>query len=364
MPVILSAAAEAYALNDQQLGFLAASLLSGWLVATAFAFFFLNKAVDRRAAVIFGAGFGALGFIGSQFVETIGLLYFAWGVAGFGVAIIYCVSIQLVAELGQPERAFGFKVVAEVFSGASLLYVFPVFIISTWHYIGASYGLAAICLFSIVLLHWIRSRPQRQQVGREAANRTATKEGWLALFGLLIFLSGITGLWAFIGRIGIDVGVTAEELGAVLAVLKIVGGIAGITVILAGAKYGILWPHILTLGSISLAVFLLYSAQDIYFFAAGAWIWEYGFSLGFGYQCAALARFDSSNRLLLLVPSCIGLAGMIGPALAGSIKSVDSYLNIYIFAVLFAVIPAAIFVRLLSRFGVDQALPKLLETNR
>ena len=348
MPVIIGAAADTFELDSRQLGLLGSSLLAGWLIATIPAFFFMHKA-DRRVAIIAGACLAATGFVISQFFETVNVLYLTWGIAGFGTAIVYCVSIQLIAELGQMERAFGFKVMSEVFSGAALLFLFPALVISIWHYAGASYGLAVIYLSAITMLRWISPKsPEIKQTNTNEKKVRASAPAWVALAGLLIFLSGITGLWTFMERVGDEVGVQPAEMGIILAVLKLVGGIAGITAAVAGAKYGIRWPHIFTFLSILVAVVFLQTAQGIYLFAAGAWLWEFGFSLGFAYQCAAIARFDISKRLLLLIPSCIGLSGVIGPALAGYLKSAGSYLNIYYFAVVSAFIATAIFLSLLS----------------
>jgi len=44
----------------------------------------------------------------------------------------------------------------------------------------------------------------------------------------------------------------------------------------------------------------------------------------------------------MLMPSCIGLSGVIGPAVAGYLKT-DSYLGVYLFAIVCALIPAIVF---------------------
>ena len=320
LPVTLGSAADSYSLNDQQLGLLASSLLTGWLIASVLAFFFMHK-IDRRWAITIGACLAAIGSITSQFTDAISLLYLTWSIAGFGMAIVYCVSIQLVAELGDIERGFGYKLVSEVSGAAVLLYVFPVFIISVWHYAGASYGVAAVYLSALVFLHWVTPYAPEQNTVTHNKGESAPLVAWLALAGTLIYLCGITGLWAFMERIGTDVGVTSQQMGTFMAILKVVGGLAGLTMVSASAKYGIRWPHMVAVVCILAGVLTLHMTQSVSGYAIGTWIWEYGFSLGVSYQFAALARLDTSKRLLLLIPSCIGLAGMIGPALAGYIKA-------------------------------------------
>jgi hypothetical protein len=66
------------------------------------------------------------------------------------------------------------------------------------------------------------------------------------------------------------------------------------------------------------------------------------------YRGAAIARLDPSNRLLLLLPACIGIAGVLGPMAAGFLKTTDSYLPIFRFAVVCMLVPGAVFYRLMS----------------
>jgi predicted MFS family arabinose efflux permease len=348
LPVTLGSAADAYLLKDQQIGLLGSSLLTGWVLATVPAFFYMHT-MDRKWVTIIGALVAALGSAASQFVDTVSLLYLTWGFAGFGMAMVFCVSIQLITELGNIERSFGLKLVSEVTGGAVLVYAFPVFIISVWHYVGASYGVAAVYLSAIFFLRWVTPYSPKENKAMQNNKEPAPLVAWLALAGFLIFLCGVTGLWAFLERIGTDIGVTPNQMGTLLGILKLVGGLAGLTVIYASAKYGVRWPQIVAFLCVLIGVSILHLTQSIAGYAAGTWIWEYGFSLGTSYQFAAIARLDTSKRLVLLIPTCIGLAGMIGPALAGYLKRGDSYANIYIFAVIFALVSFVIFMFIFSK---------------
>ena len=347
LPVTLGSAADTFLLNDQQMGLLGSSLLTGWVLATVPAFFYMHK-IDRKWVTTIGALLAALGSTAAQFVDTVSLLYLTWAFAGFGMAMVFCVSIQLITELGNIERSFGLKLVSEVTGGAVLVYVFPVFIISVWHFAGASYGVAAVYLSAIIFLRGVTPYPPKENEATQSKKEAAPLVAWLALAGFLIFLCGVTGLWAFLERIGTDVGVTANQMGTLLGILKLVGGLAGLTVIYISAKYGVRWPQIVAFMCVLIGVSILQLTQSVAGYAAGTWIWEYGFSLGTSYQFAAIARLDTSKRLVLLIPTCIGLGGMIGPALAGYIKKGDSYANIYIFAVIFALISLVIFMYIFS----------------
>lgn len=346
MPVILGAAADAHDLDDQRLGLLGSTLLGGWLCATVAAFFLLPT-VSRHLALAAGVGLAASGFLVSLLTGQLWGLYAAWAVAGLGAAIVYCVSIQTIAELGYVERAFGLKVSSEVISGAILLYAFPALLIAWWGFKGAMYGIAGVYLLAVLLLPWVRT-PQRPEAADIPVGAIQLR-AWMALLALFVFMCGITGLWAFLERIGRSVGVDAAELGTIFALLKVVGGAAGVTAAVAGIRFGMLWPHWTALLAVTSAVVLLHLAGGAQMFAAGAWIWEFGFTLGFAYQCAAIVRLDHSQRLLLLIPSCIGLSGVVGPALAGFARAAQGDVAVYAFAATCSLTAAMIFNHLLTR---------------
>ena len=245
------------------------------------------------------------------------------------------------------ERAFGFRIISEVSSASVLLYVFPVFIIFAWQYSGTSYGIAAIYLSAICALYWVT--PSAPDPGRRKAQAETSRAAWLGLTGLLIALSGVTGFWAFVERIGNSMGATPAQIGITLAILKAVGGMAGFTAVLAGSKFGLRWPHFLAMALIVSAMALLQIAEGLLLYVAGLWLWEFGFTLAFGYQCSLLARLDQSGRSLLFVPGCLGMAGVIGPGLAGYLKSGESYFNIYCFAAICAVVSSTIFLMIVKK---------------
>ena len=124
MPLILGSAADHFSLSAQQLGLLGSSLLGGWLVATMPAYFCMHK-INRKWVVLSGATLSFAGFLVSQFVSTVSYLNLSWSVAGFGAALIYCVAIQVIAETGKMERAFGFRIISEVSSAAISVIYFP-----------------------------------------------------------------------------------------------------------------------------------------------------------------------------------------------------------------------------------------------
>ncbi|WP_230623037.1 hypothetical protein [Pseudomonas putida] len=84
-----------------------------------------------------------------------------------------------------------------------------------------------------------------------------------------------------------------------------------------GDRLGARLPHVIVLGVLGLGLYLLGSAEGFTRYAAGAWIWEVGFTWGCVCQAAAIARLDSEGRSTLMIPAAFALSSMAGPAVTG-----------------------------------------------
>ena len=92
----------------------------------------------------------------------------------------------------------------------------------------------------------------------------------------------------------------------------------------------------------------LESAITVVRYAIGARLWEIGFSLSQSYWMAAVPRIDRTGRLTVLVPAAAGAGAAFGPAIAGFLKTGDSYCRILLFTVACPAISAGILFVLLS----------------
>jgi len=137
-------------------------------------------------------------------------------------------------------------------------------------------------------------------------------------------------------------------MGVILAVLKILGGAAGITAALLGDKYGVRWPHAVGLCGIALGLAMVNKADTMMLYAIGCWMWEFGFALSQCYQMAAVARLDVCQRMVSLIPAALAIGAAIGPGVAGFLKTGESYLPIFIFATSCAVFSTIVFFFLMS----------------
>ena len=359
MPVLLGSLADKFDMNPREIGVLGSSLVFGWLCGSS-ATYFLAHRFDWRIVVSAGMSLTIVGYLLSDIVSDLRLLNATWFLAGVGTSIPFSIAIQLLGELGHQERLMGLKQGSEVLLGAVLLFLLPAVFISQWGYAGGAIATSVVLLLALSV---IRNVPRHSTVHPPGAEVATTpgrnRSAWVVLGAYAVFASGQVGLWAFLERIGKDVNVVDQEMGIVLAILKVIGGLAALVAVAVGSRFGLRWPHLLALICIVIGCLFLESATTVVPYAIGAWLWEFGFSLSQCYQMAAVPRIDKSGRLTVLVPAAAGAGAAFGPAIAGFLKTGESYLPILVFTVVCTAISASILYALMSPKRLQNIQPAM-----
>lgn len=349
MPMILGSAADHYGLAPAQIGQLGGAMLFGWVGGTALCFFILHRLSWRLVAAA-GLVTAVAGVQLSVHSPDISLGYLSWFILGFGASLPTCVCFEVIGNTGNQERSFGMMTLSIVLASAAVLYLFPLFLLSRWGYSGLVLGLSALFLAQLAIVWKLPSGP----LSATAAQAHATAAGsnapaWIAFIAFLIFFSGQSGLWAFLERAGREIAIAPESIGLILAILKVVGGLASITAMVVATRFGNRWPFVAGFVGTVIAVVILENSRSSAPYAIGGWIWEYFFTLVFCYTTAAISRLDRSGRVVVLLPGAIGLAGALGPTVAGYMKTGPGFLPIYIFAAACMFVCMCILLSLLSR---------------
>ena len=345
LPVTLGSAADHFQLQAREIGYLGSSLLAGWVLGSSLTFVLVAR-FNWRQIVAGGITLACAGYLASTQVNSIAHINLCWFVAGFGAGLPFSIAIQALATLGNQEQVMGIKLTSEVLLGAALLYLFPILLIDRWGYTGAAIGMAAALAAGFFVLRLVPSGP----ITVGAATTHHAGVSWrdnlpaiVALIVLGIFFGGQSGIWAFVERIGNEIGLSAGDIGFSLAMVKVMGGLAGATAALLGARFGVRWPHLLGLASIAGGLYLIHGSTSLWPYAVGSWIWEFGFALLQCYQMAAVAILDRSGRMAALIPAGMGVGAALGPAIAGNLKTGDSYAPVLVFAVACCLLSTVVF---------------------
>ena len=352
MPVMLGSLADTFSLGSQQLGLVGSSALGGFVAGSVLASLWIER-VNWKLAAVAGAAVTALGYLFTAKVSG-EFLYAIWFVVGFGASTLYSLSIRVLSELPDKERAFGMRSAIELTITASVLFALPPLIIANWQYTGAAVTLALVIVVLGIFAYWLPARGSSVVERQPFPHFKSAAPAWAGLAILFVFFAGVSGLWAFLERMGQGVGSTPTQLGFMFAALKLIGAGSAFVAGAVGGKLGLRFPHIAVAVMILVGLFLLYVADSFEVYAAGAWIWEAGFSIGFCYQCAAVTRLDTSRRLVVFIPAALALGGTVGPGVAGFLRASAGDLPILVFTGIAAIVPAIAFLVLSSRMEYTQ----------
>lgn len=298
MPMILGSAADHFALNPRQMGLLGGSTLFGWVAGTAICFYILHR-VNWRYTAAGGILFAVAGVQLSLLSDHISVLYLAWFVLGFGCSLPTCIGFEIMSQTKNQERSFAMLIFSVVFLSAIVLYLFPKYVLSEWHYTGLVFG-QGLLLLSVLLFTWRLPSGRLSDIGESTAPEAvgSNRAAWIALITFLVFFAGQSGLWAFLERAGREIDLQPAEIGLVLSILKLVGGLACLTVVVIASRFGNRWPFVLGFIGILSGVALLHTGSTIAMYAAGGWLWSFSTPWYFVIPLQPLAGWIKQGRLL------------------------------------------------------------------
>ena len=339
MPLLLTSIDEGLGLSTQDKANLSSYAFAGYLVGTLIGPVIVDR-VSWRLFSLVAATLAALSLIVSAHsVSTI--LAFSWLGFGFFSSFLHSICMRILAEMPDEERAYGTRLSVELVSISLILFILPILFIKHYQYFGAAYALAG---FIAILALGIFFMPQRPTTNIKApialpAFKSASKS-YFALFIFLIYCLANVGLWIFVGVIAQAYNPSAEQMSLLFFMLKVLGGLAGFVGAVIGARAGIRYPNsvsflIITIGSIGLL-----TASSFHAVMIATWIWEFGFTLGCIYQTAGVARFDTSNRLVMLVPTAFAISSFFGAQVAGLLSANGNFDNLYYFVIGCSFLPA------------------------
>lgn len=352
LPILLGSMVDGLGFSVEQVGLLGSVCFAGYLLGTLVAVVLIDR-LNWRLLTLGCAIGAALAYWLSSRLPAIAQLPL-WALIGFFAALMTCLGMRIMGEMANKERALGLRLGIELGVVAAVLFALPSLVIAYFHYAGAAWMLASIILllslsaFALPRRQDFIGKGQAQQAGSVLSRFQFPPAAYAALAFFFLFGAGQIGLWAFLERLGHGLALQPTELGIVFAVLKLLGGAAALTLAAVGDRLGVRVPHVIVLLVLGTGLLLLGNADGFLMYAAGAWVWEVGFTWGCIYQTAAIARLDHSGRSIMLIPGAFALSSIAGPALAGQLLG-EGYGTLLWIAGGCAVIPVLAFTCLLAR---------------
>lgn len=341
MPFLLGTAGDAFAFSPGQLGTLSLTAGVGYLIGTLTGPLWVDRVNWRIAAVVIVAAVITSFFMASRLNET--YIFAGFATFGFFCALAIALAMRVLADMPDPEQAYGTRLTVELVSIGVFLMILPVLFIENHGFSGAMFGLAC---FAVLLGLGTLLFPEHSSSAVAAQTKgfpswVQAGPSWTVLVIFALYLLANVGLFFFLYVIAQDFGPTDAQNGIMFGVLKWLGGAAGAVGAIIGARAGLRAPHVVALAILLLGVLGLCLARNFTTFMIASWVWEFGFTLGCLYQTAAIVRFDVSNKLVVLVPMAFGLSMIFGGKIAGQLLETGSANSLYLLVAICSVLPAA-----------------------
>jgi len=340
MPLLLGSAGEAFGLSPAQLGTLSLTAGVGYLAGTLTGPLWVERVNWRLAAITIVAAVIASFLMTTQLSGS--SIYFGFAVFAFFCALAIALAMRVLADMPDPERAYGVRLSVELVSIGIFLILLPILFIARAGFSGAMLGLAC---FAALLGLGVFAFPKRSSSKTAAQMKsfpTFRQAGpsWAVLAIFTVYLLANVGLFFFLYVIAQDFNPSPAQNSLMFGVLKWLGGVAGAVGAIIGARAGLRIPHIVAFVILLLGVLGLFTAKNFTTYMISSWVWEFGFTLGCLYQTAAIVRFDISNKLVVLVPMAFGISMIFGGKIAGQLLEGGNASGIYLMVAICSLLPS------------------------
>jgi hypothetical protein len=240
-------------------------------------------------------------------------------VAGLGSGLATGLMAAALTNMPAAERRFGLYMIVSLVVAGALSWI------SGWvlrgYDVRAMFAtLAVIALLPLPLSGMfpaLRAPPAAKHAGG-SRSRLAAATGAI-LLGTAVYWLAAGGTWAFAGRLGIQRGLDAATVGALLGIALLCGAGGACVPFVLRSRAGFLRPLLAaaTLSVASVTTLALTRSEASYATALGGFM--FAWIAAFPYLMALCSRFDPLGRLGALCYGVSSAAAGAGPVLAGII---------------------------------------------
>ena len=334
LPIMLGSAAEAFALDNQQVGLLGFFYLSGFALANVSQIGWVRR-VNWRTGVVVGALLVTSAVAGGSLAEDFGRLGACLFLAGCGAGSLFGITVTLFGDTSQPDRYYGFKFGGELLINVFIVLLISVFILERFGLRGvmltAASAIALLCLPAFRLpVGGVKGRSDNLASPVKASS--GSKELWLALAALLVFFGAFSGLWAFVERVGVVKGFARAEIGLGVSLTLASTGLGGISAGVLGDHFGRTAPMLGGwLGFVAAAV-LMVRADAFPAYLVGMCLYGFVWQFVMTYMMGLVAIADSDGRFTVLNSAVLGVGGAIGLLIAAAVSRNGDFTPMFLMA--------------------------------
>jgi predicted MFS family arabinose efflux permease len=321
LPFMFGATIDGLGLSESQAGFLGTVEFLAIMVATLCVAPFMGVA-PRKLLAFMGSAIAVIGNVlcvitGELPYETL-ILYRS--IAGLGCGLALAVGNATVSNATDTEKMSAHMAVLFVALMAVTMLVFS-WASASWGFRGV-YGALAVCMLVVTpLLIGLPQSAAEKPVKLQSARNSVglfSLPSLFVLFAMLIFAMRDMSGWAFVERIGLEVGYSASEIGWLLSLQALVGISGPLIATFIGTRFGLTLPliiGILASGAVYFAMLFMPDSRQVYTISAMFIGGTYFFA--FAYLTALAAEIDSKGRVVAASGGFLSAGIGLGPLVGG-----------------------------------------------
>ena len=312
-------------LNTEQAGWIASADLFGYAVGSLVAFQFISRRRWRNLALIGLCGM-ILGNVASIFAAGSFELLMAIriGLTGAGAGLVIAVPYCALSDQDETEKSTAHYWTFNVLGGSIGLLVLP-FIVSLYGDSGLFLFLGAVAAAALPVAFVGLGSPQQHEEVEQSEYGVSfsglTSKELLSLGSIAVFNIGLGGVWAFVDRPALSLGLSGTEVGWILSATYLICMLGSTVAAWQQRRLGLTTPYIVAMLVMGIAIFSLSGANTTAIYvcslAAINFCWNYAMTYQF------IAVYDISTRgntaSLIFFSQSLGL--MLGPVFSGAVAA-------------------------------------------
>ncbi len=331
-PIMIGSAMESFNFTSSQSGFMLSVYFAGYTLITASAIYWLPRMNSRHVAF-----YATVSFIFSLLIAAISRNYstilMMMLISGAGAGILYGLSVAIIAETDEPDKNYGIALASQLILGSILLFLGPSFLVPKWGLAGLFVGTAIFVAVIGVCLPWMPTQLRQSTIERDGNIPNTTKVPvFFSIIALFVWFTGLSGVYAFIERIGSESGIDGLTIGIILSFTIITGVSGALSATFFGNNLRKESQHIVGSIGILIAINLLILTPGLVRYIVAICLLTYFWNLWLAFFLGTIANVDTDNRYPMLTTVALGLGATFGPGIAGRLVESSTFNPLFIFS--------------------------------
>ena len=331
-PIMVGAYIIELKFSPQFAGYLISADMAGIGFATIPAMFWLNR-ISWRSVVKFSLITSIMLQIFSAYTTEYEMFMTIRFLSGLCSGTIISVCLACFGYTLKPDRSYAFWVAVQLLIGAIGLAIFPQIIQQSGVKI-VFYALAVSLSIALYFVKYIpvslSNKSDNSIENHQVHNTNSIVKIAMGIAGLFLFYIALSGLWAFIERIGVSGGLEPMTIGYILAIASIFGIAGALTASMIDTRWGRLIPISIGVVILVIGMLMLLNVKSdqlnvTIFFVSGALLFKYAWTYILPYFLAAISGQDKSGRSIIITNIFVGGGMASGPAIAVQFIQGDNY---------------------------------------